>query len=101
MHAQFVPVTGAAHRANEDGQWPHAQRKSGGRRAHPAGRHGEERNDLPPNTRASERGQSGYQFNKDKRTLSLLHVAARVASRGSLCRGVGNHPGHASEQLKS
>ena len=41
VHAQFVPATGAVHRANEDGQWPHAQRKSAGRRAHLAGRQGE------------------------------------------------------------
>ena len=43
VHAQFVPATGAVHRANEDGQWPHAQRKSAGRRAHLAGRQGEGR----------------------------------------------------------
>ena len=48
VDAQFVPATGAAQRANEDGEWPHAERKSGGRRAHVVGRDGEERNDLPP-----------------------------------------------------
>ena len=48
MSTQFVPATGAAQRANEDGEWPHAERKSGGRRAHVVGRDGEERNDLPP-----------------------------------------------------
>ena len=54
VHAQFVPATGAAHRAKEDGQWPHAERKSGGRRAHVVGRDGEERNDVTPKTRGSE-----------------------------------------------